>query len=594
MKKGTLGLLGLAAVLTLGLASVNENREVKEVNAASETAILSFADIANRTSYSTTQQVWEQNGITLTNNKATSTTNVADYSNPARFYKNSELIVEANGNISKIVFTCSGGNSYYLSDVTNGVSDGAVTTVTLDGTSNSYTIPSLANQVRLASVEVTYSPDPSLELKELISGYYHEGVYAKQTDIYLKENVETDLKTYFHGGSIPTLSRTTYYIGDALWMENGSADSNKKYSYYGTSGNDMTSGRVAEVGDVVDNIAVKGQTMEQYYATLYDFIEGTHNSVHSNNQDLDLTAGWSKDENNVFTSSDADVLDGFRLFTAPLWIGKNSNNENYLSFTNATVEVNDQGNLVMKLYVSTTEYSAAEGEGKITDKTGLFSQAIISYEHTGGTATCLTKGVCEYCGVSYGEFAEHTYGTTYVPKGDEGHAYQCTTEGCDAFQESSVMPHEYVDGICECGKEQVQAGQSVTASKTIADLITEYKWTSSTTKQTFNLDDNVTVKVNGGSNSGKAYDSNHIRLYATDNPAGSLTITLAEGYELVSVKVSCETGTYAFLYVGDGTTDISNVATEVSGSSVILNSVKNGSDGKQVRVTAIEVVYKSA
>ena len=139
-----------------------------------------------------------------------------------------------------------------------------------------------------------------------------------------------------------------------------------------------------------------------------------------------------------------------------------------------------------------------------------------------------------------------------------------------------------------------EAPATLTASKTIAELIASEGWTSSTTKQTFNLDENVTVKVDGGSNSGKAYDGDHIRIYATDSPAGTLTISVPEGYELVSVKVSTKTGTYAYLYVDGTTTDICNQTVEISGSSVVLNSVKNGSDGKQVRVTAIEVVYAPA
>ncbi len=142
------------------------------------------------------------------------------------------------------------------------------------------------------------------------------------------------------------------------------------------------------------------------------------------------------------------------------------------------------------------------------------------------------------------------------------------------------------------GLPEVSEPTPVTASKTVASLITEYGWTDSTTKQTFNIDENVSVTVNGGSNSGKAYDGDHIRIYATDTPAGTLTITVAEGYELVSVKISTVTGTYAFLYVDGTTTDICNQTVEVSGSSVVLNSVKNGSNGKQVRVTGIEVVYK--
>ena len=133
----------------------------------------------------------------------------------------------------------------------------------------------------------------------------------------------------------------------------------------------------------------------------------------------------------------------------------------------------------------------------------------------------------------------------------------------------------------------------VTASKTVADLITEYGWTGTTVKQKFNLDANVTVKINGGDNSGKAYNNDHIRIYATDSPAGTVTITLADGYELVSVKVSTQTGTYAHLCLDGTTTDICNESISVSGSSVVLNTVKNGSNGKHVRITAIEVVYNS-
>lgn len=135
---------------------------------------------------------------------------------------------------------------------------------------------------------------------------------------------------------------------------------------------------------------------------------------------------------------------------------------------------------------------------------------------------------------------------------------------------------------------------TVTASKSVADLITQYGWTDTTTKQEFMLDDVVTVKINGGSNTGKAYSGNHIRIYATDSPAGTITISVPDGCELVSVKISTMTGTYAHLCVDGTTTDISNQSTSVSGNSVVLNSVKNGSEGKQVRVTAFEVVYTTS
>ena len=117
-------------------------------------ATLSFADKAQRTTYTTSQQVWEQNGITLTNDKASSTSNVGDYSDPARFYKSSDITIEAPGNITQIEFNCVSG---YVISVTGATTSGTTVTVTLDGTSDTYTIKSLSAQVRLNSVVVNYT-----------------------------------------------------------------------------------------------------------------------------------------------------------------------------------------------------------------------------------------------------------------------------------------------------------------------------------------------------------------------------------------------------------------------------------------------------
>ena len=146
-------------------------------------------------------------------------------------------------------------------------------------------------------------------------------------------------------------------------------------------------------------------------------------------------------------------------------------------------------------------------------------------------------------------------------------------------------------GNTDAGTETVDGTK---ASKTMAELITANNWNNTdTVGQSFTLDSVVSVKIDGGLNSGKAYNGDHIRIYATDTPAGSITISVAEGYELVSVKVSAQTGTYAFLNVAGSTDDVCNKSVPATGSSIVINSVKNGTDGKQVRVTAIEVVYKA-
>ena len=141
-------------------------------------------------------------------------------------------------------------------------------------------------------------------------------------------------------------------------------------------------------------------------------------------------------------------------------------------------------------------------------------------------------------------------------------------------------------------KKAAVVADPITVTASVADLITANGWTTSTTKQTFKLDNNITIKIDGGDNSGKAYNGDHLRIYATDNPAGSMTISVPEGYELVSITITCKSGTYAFLCVGNGSADISNTATAVSGQSVVLNSVKNGTNGKQVQITGIEVTYR--
>ncbi len=51
-------------------------------------------------------------------------------------------------------------------------------------------------------------------------------------------------------------------------------------------------------------------------------------------------------------------------------------------------------------------------------------------EHTGGTATCLNKAVCEVCGEEYGELADHVYGDWQ--RDGEKHWKECTTVGCTA------------------------------------------------------------------------------------------------------------------------------------------------------------------
>mgnify|MGYP003307865193 CR=1 FL=1 len=141
------------------------------ISMMAEEAKLSFADKAQRTVFDSSKQVWEQNGIVLTNNKGGSTNAVADYANPARFYKNSEIIVEYGSPIRKIIFDCN-SSSYATalqSSITNGTvsANGNKITVTLSEPANSYTIAALSGgQVRMNGLTVYYGEESGDEGNE--------------------------------------------------------------------------------------------------------------------------------------------------------------------------------------------------------------------------------------------------------------------------------------------------------------------------------------------------------------------------------------------------------------------------------------------
>ena len=129
------------------------------------TATITFDNTAKRTEFTTSVQVWQENGITVTNNKSASTTNIADYSDPVRFYKNSEVVIAAPATITKLVIESpadgSSENQKYLTFLQNSLNgtvsvDGTTVTVVPATVSNTYTFSATAGQVRFYSVAVTY------------------------------------------------------------------------------------------------------------------------------------------------------------------------------------------------------------------------------------------------------------------------------------------------------------------------------------------------------------------------------------------------------------------------------------------------------
>lgn len=192
---------------------------VLTVSAEAKSATLTFDDKAKRTTFNTSKQVWTENGVTFTNNKAASTTNVADYAKPVRLYASSSITVEAPGNITKIVFDCN--SSSYATALKNSIGTTATVsvssdkvTVTLDGSSTTFTVAKLTAQIRMDSLTVDYvtaeESDSTVAIREALN------------EIDLKMSMGYSYETSFEfvtvsGASTDTLNRELTGIKDTSY-----------------------------------------------------------------------------------------------------------------------------------------------------------------------------------------------------------------------------------------------------------------------------------------------------------------------------------------------------------------------------------------
>jgi Ni,Fe-hydrogenase III small subunit len=141
------------------LDAVVPGPEVEPEEPAADAIVLDFSDLTHRTEFSTEKQEFVVDGLTLTNDKGESTSNVADYINPARFYKNSTLTLTCTG-MTKIEFACNAAKyATALKDAIAGdnltvEANGNTIVVTFTAPVDSFTMQLTGGQVRLNSVSV--------------------------------------------------------------------------------------------------------------------------------------------------------------------------------------------------------------------------------------------------------------------------------------------------------------------------------------------------------------------------------------------------------------------------------------------------------
>ena len=121
---------------------------------------LTFDNTEKRTEFTTSQQVWEENTITFTNNKASSSTNVADYAAPVRLYKSSEIIIKC-ASMNKIEFVCNTASyaTALKNSIANSTANEKVVTIEFDSPQDSFTFTLSGGQVRMDSITVYRADD---------------------------------------------------------------------------------------------------------------------------------------------------------------------------------------------------------------------------------------------------------------------------------------------------------------------------------------------------------------------------------------------------------------------------------------------------
>ena len=139
--------------------------------------VLTFDDVAKRTSIDDEHQTWEENGVVVTINKNTSTSNInGNYYNPVRVYKSHELVAKSEKAFNKVIITVyynNGADTYIKALAATTVPTGAtmtnaeaVFTYELAEAATSFAIVMDNAQVRVVSVELVFAGGAAPEAPE--------------------------------------------------------------------------------------------------------------------------------------------------------------------------------------------------------------------------------------------------------------------------------------------------------------------------------------------------------------------------------------------------------------------------------------------
>ena len=184
-------------------------------------------------------------------------------------------------------------------------------------------------------------------LKDLVSEYYNDGVYTRNTVININDTAKSEISEYFHNAGSEKdswanlqLVRQTNFCGNYLYFNEGSK------AGFGTSANGTLTSFTWN-GSYDNSISV-GNAIDSYFVTLKDFAELVNNSTNNGASGVDLSEGWSYADG-VYTSTSPAVREAVKAFAAPGWVDAG----NYTDFEKVTISV-EKGALVISLHVHST------------------------------------------------------------------------------------------------------------------------------------------------------------------------------------------------------------------------------------------------
>ena len=478
------------------------------VTAAEETATLDFSNKSNRTSYSTSKQVWEQNGIKLTNNKGSSTSNVGDYV-PIRLYKNSEVIVEYPG-MTKLVFSTQGiaaANHGYLVDsikaanipnatVTN---DTTSVTITLSVPADSITFKLTAGQGRAASLTVTAESagphehnfnqtdfdesghwttctcdDPEKPKTEVVphelskkfdtNGHWDVCAGCDYTTASVEHSFTNGVCAC--GAQEAATYLTSFKVG--VPYKFGSYNKNLLKNVFATNESESTHfiASTTNFADAATLIVVATDNEGEYYLTLTNNDETKYINVVNSGTYYNISLGETG--STVFTWNEEHSTFQTKVNGTDCYIGTYNQYERISASKLSFIATSFPAHLFCTH--SNTTPATCTTPKTCTDCGATEGEAL---GHSYSDATCTTPKTCTVCGATDGEALGHSYSdaTCTTPKtctvcgatdGEAlGHSYSdatCTTpKTCSVcgLSEGDALGHHYVNKKCDrCGADE--------------------------------------------------------------------------------------------------------------------------------------------